>query len=93
MRNAGLPLTTESRKTFTEVVPTTRLAYDSLVDFVPGVERDWLPTVVDLAPDDGGTRVVVTFPPMHDDVWTARLTAGRENEMDNLTKVIAARTA
>ncbi len=35
MKNAGMPLSTESRKTFTEVSPPTRLAYLSLIDFVP----------------------------------------------------------
>jgi uncharacterized protein YndB with AHSA1/START domain len=38
-RNAGMPLATESRKTFTEVDRLRRLAYDSLIDFVPGVDR------------------------------------------------------
>jgi hypothetical protein len=27
--------------------------------------------------------------PMHDDVWTERLVAGRTNELDNLERVIA----
>ena len=35
MRNAGLPLTSTSRKRFTEVDRWQRLAYMSLVDFVP----------------------------------------------------------
>jgi uncharacterized protein YndB with AHSA1/START domain len=38
MQQHGMPLTTESRKRFTEVVSPTRLAYVSLVDFVPGHE-------------------------------------------------------
>src|SRR5436190_21336075 len=36
--SAGLPLTTVATKTFTDVQAPTRLAYTSLVDFVPGVE-------------------------------------------------------
>ncbi len=35
MRNTGNPLSIEVRKTFTEVAPPTRLAYLSLIDFVP----------------------------------------------------------
>jgi hypothetical protein len=35
MGNAGLPLVTTSRKRFTEVERPQRLAYMSLVDFVP----------------------------------------------------------
>lgn len=53
MRNAGMPLTTESRKTFTEVKPFTRLGYLSLVDFVPNQEPYEFLTVVDLT-DTGG---------------------------------------
>ncbi|MGW2938194.1 SRPBCC family protein [Streptomyces sp. NPDC001156] len=38
MENAGLPLSSTSHKTFTEVEPTRRLAYTTLADFIPGVE-------------------------------------------------------
>ena len=56
MKGAGLPLTTESRKTYTEVVPGKRLAYTSLVDFIPGVEPYEFGTVVDLLPVDEGVE-------------------------------------
>jgi uncharacterized protein YndB with AHSA1/START domain len=86
MTQAGMPLTTESRKTFTELTPTTRIAYDSLVDFVPDVEPYEFRTVVDLRPSDNGTHVTMTVESMHDDVWTQRLIMGRENELDNLAR-------
>ena len=35
---AGLPLTTEARLTYTEVVPQRRLAYVHVADFIPGVK-------------------------------------------------------
>lgn len=89
MRNAGMPLTTESRKTFTEVKPLTRLAYLSLVDFVPNHEPYEFLTVVDLADTGGRTNVVMTVDRMHDDIWTQRLIAGRENELNNLARVAA----
>ena len=38
MEQAGMPLATTSHKEFTEVVEPARLAYTSLIDFVPGVE-------------------------------------------------------
>src|SRR5437588_8352109 len=38
IQNAGMPLSTESRKTFTEVSAPSRLAYLSLIDFVPDHE-------------------------------------------------------
>jgi uncharacterized protein YndB with AHSA1/START domain len=91
MESAGMPLRTVSRKTFTEVVPNERLAYDSLVDFVPGVEPYEARTVVALEPDGDGTRVVMTMDDLHDAVWTDRLVLGRSNELDNLGALIARR--
>lgn len=88
MKGAGMPLATESRKTFTEISAPTRLAYSSLADFIPGIEPYEFLTTVDLTPDDGRVTVVMTVERMHDEVWTQRLIAGRENELDNLARVI-----
>ena len=89
MKNAGMPLSTESHKRYTEVSPGRRLAYMSLVDFVPGVEPYEFETAVDFDQAADGVRTVMTVEPMHDDEWTQRLTMGRENELDNLAKLIA----
>jgi uncharacterized protein YndB with AHSA1/START domain len=89
MRNAGMPLSTQSRKTFTEVERPRRLAYTSLVDFVPGVEPYEFLTTVELEPTEGGVHAVMTVEAMHDDVWTERLLAGRANELDNLGRLLA----
>ena len=60
MNDHGMPLTTVSRKTFTAVEAPRRLAYDSLVDFVPGTEPYTHATTVDLTPaEDGGTTVTM----------------------------------
>ena len=88
MQNAGLPLRNEARKTFTEIDPPARLAYDSLVDFVPDVEPYEFLTVVDLEPTESGVSVVMTVEAMHDELWTERLLAGRANELDNLAVVV-----
>ena len=89
MKSAGMPLTTESRKVFTEVTPMTRIAYRSLIDFVPDHPPYEHLTTVDLEAVEDGTRVTMMMEPLHDAVWTERLLAGRNNELDNLT----ARTA
>jgi uncharacterized protein YndB with AHSA1/START domain len=93
MKNEGIPTTTESRKTYTEVVPPERLAYMSLADFIPGVEPYEFATVVDLHASAGTVRAVMKVDRMHDEGWTERLVEGRENELDNLAKVIAARAS
>jgi uncharacterized protein YndB with AHSA1/START domain len=92
MKSAGMPLTNVAVKTFTEVTEPTRLAYSSLVDFVPGHEPYEHLTVVELAPAGGGVRVVMTIEPLHDAVWTERLVTGRANELDNLAALIARRS-
>ena len=88
MKKAGMPLSNKSRKTFTEIQPPRRIAYNSLIDFVPGHEPYEQLTVVDLTPTRDGVQVVMTADPMHDDVWTQRLAAGRENELANLARLI-----
>ena len=93
MKGAGMPLTTEARKTFTEVLPPRRIAYRSLIDFVPGVDPYQELTVVDLTPSGDNVRVVMTMEPLHDEVWTQRLVTGRENELNNLASVIEHRHA
>lgn len=93
MGGAGMPLTTESRKAFAEIKRPVRLAYSSVVDFVPDHEPYEFSTVIDLEPTEGRVKVTMTVEPMHNDVWTQRLIAGRENELANLAKVIAERSA
>jgi uncharacterized protein YndB with AHSA1/START domain len=91
MKGAGMPLTTEARKIFSEIDPPKRLGYISLIDFVPGVEPYEHLTVVDLEPSGDGVKVIMTVEPLHDEVWTERIVAGRNNELDNLSAAIARR--
>ena len=91
MRQHGMPLTTRSRKTFTEVAAPSRLAYSSLIDFVPGHEPYEHLTRIDLTPSSdipGGTHVTMHVEPLHDREWTDRLVAGRTNELDNLARLV-----
>jgi uncharacterized protein YndB with AHSA1/START domain len=91
MENAGLPLRTRSTKTFTTVEAPRRLGYRSLVDFVPGMPPYEFLTEVELSQEEGGARVTMTMEPLHDEEWTQRLVAGRENELDNLARVVERR--
>jgi uncharacterized protein YndB with AHSA1/START domain len=88
MEQAGMPLSTTSHKEFTEVVEPTRLAYHSLIDFVPGIEPYQHLTVVTLARTATGTDVVMECEPLHDRDWTERIVAGRTNELDNLERLV-----
>jgi uncharacterized protein YndB with AHSA1/START domain len=91
MKRAGMPLTTENRITYNEIVPRQRLVYTNLADFIPGVEAYDVGTMVELFPGADGVRLVLTLDPMHDEIWTQRMSAGWENELGKLEKVIASR--
>lgn len=91
MQQYGMPLSTRSRKTFTEIGRPTRLAYLSLIDFVPDHEPYEHLTVVELAPaGDAGAATAVTMriQPLHDEIWTERLAAGRANELENMIRLV-----
>jgi uncharacterized protein YndB with AHSA1/START domain len=88
MQDAGLPLSTRSAKTFTEVDRPRRLAYRSLIDFVPGHEPYEHLTTIDISAAADGSEVTMIMEPLHDVEWTQRLVAGRANELDNLARVV-----
>jgi uncharacterized protein YndB with AHSA1/START domain len=88
MRSTGNPLSAEVRKTFTEVAPPTRLAYLSLIDFVPDHEPYEHLTTIDIEPAGDRTNVVMTVDPLHDEIWTQQHRAHRGNELDNLEAAI-----
>ena len=89
MKQAGMPLSTECRVTYTEVVPPSRLAYKTLADFIPGVTPYEVATVVELKAADDGVKLVITFDAMHDDVWTERSRAGHESQLRKLDALLA----
>ena len=89
MKQAGMPLSTECRVTYTEVVPPRRLAYKTLADFIPGVEPYDVATVVELKAADGGVKLVITFDAMRDDLWTERARAGHESQLRKLDALLA----
>src|SRR5437016_8011814 len=82
MKGAGMPLTTEARKTFRELTQPTHIAYRSLIDFVPDVDPYQELTVVDLTPTGAGVRVVLPMDPPHDEVWPTRRVRGRKTGLD-----------
>ena len=91
MRETGNPLSAEVRKTFTEVVPAARLAYRSLIDFVPGREPYEHLTTVDIQPAGDRTTVVMTLDSLHDETWTQQHRAHRLSEFDHLEAAIRRR--
>jgi uncharacterized protein YndB with AHSA1/START domain len=89
MKKAGLPLTTEARLTYTEVVAKRRLAYVHLADFVPGVKPYDVATVLELYVDSRSVRMVLTFDAMHDEQWTQMAVMGWESQLGKFAKKIS----
>jgi uncharacterized protein YndB with AHSA1/START domain len=85
MRKAGMPLTTEARLRFTEVVPERRLAFQSVVDFIPGVQPYNVAHLVELyRVGKDHVRMVLSMDAMHSEEWTERARAGWEGQLTKL---------
>jgi uncharacterized protein YndB with AHSA1/START domain len=91
MRKAGMPVRTEHRLTFTEIVPGRLLGYLEQADFIPGVEPYTVDTRVELDVTPGGVRMTLTFEAMHDERWTQLAIMGRESELAKLARALDAR--
>lgn len=91
MKNAGMPISTESRITFKEIDPPHRLVYSHLTDFIPGVAPYDVDTVLELTVADNGVKLVLTLDPMHSEEWTQRAVMGWEMELGKLAQALEAR--
>lgn len=91
MKRHGMPLATQTRITYTEVRPESRLAYVNLVDFVPGVTAYDVGTLVELEAAGVDVRLRLTLDPMHDNEWTQRAAMGWESELGKLDALLARR--
>ncbi|MCB9761658.1 MAG: SRPBCC domain-containing protein [Alphaproteobacteria bacterium] len=90
MESSGQPTSSLHRATYTEVTPPRRLAWHHLVDFIPDTGTYQVSHLVELHPDPGGVRMVLTFDAMHDDLWTQRATMGWQQELDRIQDALVA---
>lgn len=88
LKRAGMPLTTPSVVTYTEVLPLKRLAFTQLADFIPNVKPYRVAMTVEFDAGPEGVRMVLTLDAMHDEFWTNMAVMGWENELDKLAKVL-----
>jgi uncharacterized protein YndB with AHSA1/START domain len=88
LKKAGMPLTTESLVTYTDVVPLQRLGFTQLADFIPGVKPYEVATTVELQTIPQGARLVLTLDAMHDEQWTRLAVMGWESELGKLARAI-----
>jgi len=88
LKKAGMPQTTESLVTYTEVEPLRRLGFRQMADFIPGVKPYEVETTVALESGSQGVRMVLTLDAMHDEHWTKMAVMGWENELDKLARLL-----
>ena len=88
MKKAGMPVSSPTRATFTDITPYTRLAFDHVVDFVPGVDPYESATVVELSAHGADTHLVLTVEAMHDEEWTNRAVSGWQMELGKLAQAL-----
>jgi uncharacterized protein YndB with AHSA1/START domain len=88
LKKAGMPVTTESLVTYTELVPLQRLGFTQLADFIPGVKPYEVATTVELETIPHGVRLVLTLDAMHDEQWTRMAVMGWESELGKLARVL-----
>ena len=92
MKQAGMPLTTEARLTYTSIVPGKSIAYTHRADFIPGVDPYDVGNRVDFFVKGDRVRMVITLDPMHSDEWTQRAVMGMESQLGKIPAVLADRT-
>jgi uncharacterized protein YndB with AHSA1/START domain len=91
MKQAGMPVTTPAKFTYTEIVPGKSIAYTHRADFIPDVEPYDVGNRVEFFAEGGNVRMVLTLDPMHSDEWTQRAVMGWESQLGKLTRVLASR--
>jgi len=91
MKRAGMPLVTQAKLTYREILPHRRLTTHHAIDFVPGVAAYDVETLVELHAVRAGIRMVVTIEAMHDAHWTEMAVRGWESQLDKGVQLLAAR--
>ena len=91
LKNMEFPLTSRAHGTFVEVTPLRRLAYRSVIDFIPGVEPYEIGAVIDFHAIPQGARLTVSEDAMHNEEWTKMSEMGMSSSLDRLAKVVEGR--
>ena len=93
MKQHGMPLSTQTKITYAEVLPHKRLRYINLVDFVPGVTAYDVGTLLELEEREGRVHMRLTLDPMHAPEWTQRAAMGWQSELGKLEVLLAGRAS
>lgn len=84
MQEMGRPNSHETRGTYTELAPYTRLEITHIIDFLPGVTPYDSVIGVDFTSLGESTRMVVTLSRMHNDEFTMMQREGFTSQLSKL---------
>jgi hypothetical protein len=86
-----VPPSHETRGTFVEIEPHSRLKILHVIDFIPGVEAYENNIAVEFAAEGASVRMVVTIDQHRDEEWTRLAGEGFESQLKKLPGALAAR--
>ncbi|MCI4345955.1 MAG: SRPBCC domain-containing protein [Thermoplasmata archaeon] len=90
MESAGMLVTSVVHGTYTAVEPMHRLAYATVIDFVPDASEYAVAVEVDFEPRNTGVRMRFVSDRMRTPLWTERALMGFTSQFDRLEKFLAA---
>ena len=91
MKAANMPLSHETRGTFTEVEPLKRLVLRHVIDFIPGLEPYENFMRVEFSQSPQGTRMLLSVDPNATEDWTKAATEGMASQLTKAPAALAAR--
>jgi uncharacterized protein YndB with AHSA1/START domain len=91
MKAANMPLSHETRGTFTEVEPLKRLVLRHLIDFIPGLDPYENFMRVEFSQTASGTRMLLSVDPHATEDWTKAASEGMASQLTKVPVVLKAR--
>ncbi len=91
LQERNIPLVSRAASTFREIKPPRRIAWRTMLDFIPGMAPYEVEAVIDFHPVADGVRLVITQDAMHNDEWTQMSIAGMTSSLDKLERVLEER--
>jgi uncharacterized protein YndB with AHSA1/START domain len=91
MEAAGMPLSSVTHGTYTDVVPMRRLAYTNVVDFIPDTELYGMGVTVEFEAVASEVRIRLVSDRLHNRLWTERATLGYTSQFEHLRELLARR--
>jgi uncharacterized protein YndB with AHSA1/START domain len=91
MKDAQQPLTQNMKARYTVVQPKTAAAWQSLVEFIPGITPYEVESRFDLEPRGKQVHMKLSFDAMHDEQFTQFAEMGWKEELGKLEQRLAAK--